>query len=132
MKQKALITLLLIFATMTVNANEVIAQKIKDVYKSEKLFTNTNMENMSMYGYSTDMEFKTALEKLKNTLGASWEQQKMDPAQKELIFKKSGQKFNGMEIFNKGEKMISITHLNMPMEGRKYLLQLSIITTAKK
>ena len=130
-KKHIITTLLLVLSFTNLNANEKTVKHITDLYKSEKLFMNTNMDDMKIYAYSTNMDYKTALNKLKKSLDSSWEQQDIDPEQKKKAFGQTKKQINGMDIFSKDHQMISITHMNMEMEGKKFFLQITINTIKK-
>jgi len=131
---KSLLTLLLII-TSTLNAKDISTNDIKQLFQGEKVFMETNMEQMRNVSFSTNSEFHDAKAKLKAFLGNNWEEQKMDKKVKQEVdngLASSGQKFNGMIIFNKKDQptnMITISHMNMKMEGKKYLLQIMIMNS---
>ena len=131
MKNKILISIALIFSVIPLHANENITEQVKNIFKNEKLFTNTNLKEVSIYGYTTNINYETALKKLKTSLGSKWKEDSSAEEQTKKILKESGQEMNGMTMFTNNDQMISITHMNLELEGNKFLLQITIHSKKK-
>jgi hypothetical protein len=114
-----------------IQANDAISKKVKNIFKNEQLFTDTNLQGVSAYGYTTNTTFEEALKKLKTSLGTEWKEDQTGKEQAKEILKKSGQELNGMVMFTNKTHMISITHMNLKLEGNKYLLQITINSLKK-
>ena len=134
-------TLLLIVAALMSNLccslagdEEIKLPDLAKAFPEQKVMQNMEIAGSKTCLYATDLEFAELQKMLQKFLGEGWAEEKLEGAAREVMeeaFKAQGMKVMGVASYTNPdfpEKMLMLTQLEMPVEGKKSMAQIVLAT----
>ena len=138
MKNLTTIVFALLFVVASSFAEEGKAlPDFSKAFAEEKLWSQTQMEEIETYSYATDRSFKELKKRFTKYLGESWKELKIDEDVEAEINKSMAEndmQLSGNIIYTNDsfpDVQVGLTQMEMDFMGKSYLVNVTVMKNAK-